>query len=340
MREQLLRSIIYFTGFLALTAFIIVRFTEFPDALKVKDLLRYGDLYRMNYIAHFNELIPKSTGTYSSSSKQAAINDADILIFGDSFLDHDKGRNIPEMISDSLLLKVFFCKTPNILSELNSAGYRKAKRKVLLFEIAERGVAQVFSVEQKVQRQFAFDLNIENPILDRIFIPNANNKYSIILERSIFTHKIHSAICTFRFDLFGYIPTSTPVYTLNPPFLFYEPTVSNKPGGFYYNYSDFEMNAILDSIQQLQHTLSEQYNLELILLVVPNKYTIYHHLINNHTYNNFIPELREKLLEKGIRSINILDDFQQSDKLLYYPTDTHWNQDGIALAFQKIIDSI
>ncbi|NJK95978.1 MAG: hypothetical protein HC905_14620 [Bacteroidales bacterium] len=81
----------------------------------------------------------------------------------------------------------------------------------------------------------------------------------------------------------------------------------------------------------------------MIFLAVPSKYTIYHKLLNNDLYNNFLPRLYKELESRKIPVVKLLDHYQKSDELLYYPTDAHWTQAGLDIALKKtlmVIDSV
>ena len=51
-------------------------------------------------------------------------------------------------------------------------------------------------------------------------------------------------------------------------------------------------------------------------------------------------ELYEGLEERGVRFVELFDAFKNSDTLLYYRTDSHWNQNGIDIAYKETTDYI
>ncbi|MGD2035569.1 MAG: hypothetical protein PVF73_10965, partial [Bacteroidales bacterium] len=82
------------------------------------------------------------------------------------------------------------------------------------------------------------------------------------------------------------------------------------------------------------------YNMELVYLPLPAKYTLYHNIINDDTYNGLLPKIFNGLDDRGVRYVNIYNEFKNSDTLLYYRTDSHWNEKGIEIAYNKLIDYI
>ena len=55
-------------------------------------------------------------------------------------------------------------------------------------------------------------------------------------------------------------------------------------------------------------------------------------------YNNLLPRLHEGLRKRGIVYVDLYSEFNQSKDNLYYRTDTHWNDKGVALTVNKILE--
>ena len=137
----------------------------------------------------------------------------------------------------------------------------------------------------------------------------------------------------------------TPVYSLayETPWLFYYEQTNDEPTSFYYKHSQGEINTICDNIADLAEKLDEKYNMKMVFMPIPSKYTVYHDLLNNDEYNDFLPLLYKGLKERSITVINLYDEYINSDEILYYGTDTHWNRKGLDIAVNKtikVIDSI
>ncbi|HLO59717.1 MAG TPA: hypothetical protein VK179_13300 [Bacteroidales bacterium] len=355
MKEKNLRILVYITGFICLIAFIAIRNFPLMNALlsdkmdrETKDFETYGDLYYSNNINHFKVDLPKRIRKYRLSEKNPAVNDADILTFGDSFFDFSFQKTFPERLSDTLNQKVYsFVTQDPVLSNpfcvLNQASYPLLdKPKIVIFETVERNIPIKFTSTYDIScRRNEFKKSLYNEIHAFIFKPNSEQLYSLLLKRGHFIHNIYSAIVTLRFDWFGYISPMTAKYKMQKdPWLFYEKEFCNEPGGFYYKYSDQELNNIADNIFRLQENLKEKYNLDLIFMPIPNKYSLYHKMINNDQYNNFLPLLYAELDKRGVRYINLYREFSSARDTLYYGTDTHWNKKGLDKALNLMLNEM
>jgi hypothetical protein len=73
---------------------------------------------------------------------------------------------------------------------------------------------------------------------------------------------------------------------------------------------------------------------------MPAKYTVYHGILNDDPYNQFLPRLYSGLEKRGVRYVNVYDAFMNSRDTLYYRTDSHWNQKGIDLAYALTVEYI
>ena len=61
---------------------------------ETREFNKYGDLYYNNYISHFKQDFPAPLRKYRLSEKNPALNEADILTFGDSFFDFSFADNL------------------------------------------------------------------------------------------------------------------------------------------------------------------------------------------------------------------------------------------------------
>jgi hypothetical protein len=182
---------------------------------------------------------------------------------------------------------------------------------------------------------------ITEEIIDKVFPSNSEELYTQLLKRSIFTTKIYEFIATLKFDLFGYVSPNTPVYNIaDKPWLFYERETTDESGGFYHTYSQEEIKTYCNNIAYLKKELEEKYNLEMLFLPIPTKFTIYHNLVTDDEYNNFLPMLFAELNKRNIPYVDVYHDYVSSDKILYYGTDTHWNKKGVDIALQNTVIEI
>ncbi len=357
MSERTLKILIYIAGALCLYAFVAIRFEVlFNGILKENvvegywDKTQYGELYYFSMIRHFREEgLPPAKEKFEHSEKQASIEEAEILVFGDSFFEFSRHKQFAERLSDDFSRKVHYVNNDFPLEYLATHGYQDTTPKMVLFQRVERYIPVAFEDPHTIPGPAP--AGEEPPPLvksliymkDKIFYSSSEQLYDALLKRSYLTTGIYSHLVTLKFDIYGSISGLTPVYHLDDDqsWLFYHDQVNDAKTSFYYRHTGEEMDSICDHMAGLQKKLKEYYNMELIYLPVPAKFTLYHDLVDPDTeYNQFLPRLYEGLNERRVRYVNIFDDFLESDTLLYYRTDSHWNQKGIDIAYRETLEAI
>jgi hypothetical protein len=350
-REKILKWIIYLSGVVCLYIFIAIRFLPLYNILlkeKIKpgywDKTRYGELYYFNFIRHFKEEgLPPAGEKFQEKSNHASLNDADMIVFGDSFFDFSRFKQFPERLADTLNIKVHFHHGDYPLVVFAQNNYHNSKPKILLYERVERYIPMAFENENvadyKVDSRSEFRKKTGD-IKDKIFYQRSEELFDALLKRSIITTDIYSCIATLKFDLFRYISPLTPVYSQgkDKPWVFYHDQTNGTKTSFYYHHSESEMNAYCDNMADLANKLKEEYNIRLIYLPLPAKYTLYHGFVNDDEYNHFLPELYEGLRKRGVEFIEVYEDFKNAGEIIYYRTDSHWNEKGIQMAFNKTME--
>jgi hypothetical protein len=355
MKERNLRITIYITGIICLFAFFAIRIFPLMNFMlsdkmdqETRDFNKYGDLFYSNCINHFKQEFPAPLRKYRLSDKNPDVKEADVLTFGDSFFDFSFQTTFPERLSDTLNQKVYSFVTQdyrqsNPFCILNHGTYQKnVTPKHAIFETIERNIPAKFSdpydfgcVKKEVKH------NLYEKVIGFIFNKDSEKHFALLLKRGYVINYLYSAIVTLRFDLFGYIAPSTAKYSIEKdPWLFYSLEYGSDPGGFYYQYSQKEINTYADNIFHLSKGLKENYNIDLIFMPIPNKYFINHKMINNDLYNGFLPRLYTELDKRGIHYINLYDEFIGSEDTLYYGTDTHWNKKGVDKALNLVLDKM
>lgn len=351
MNEKLLKILIYIAGVVCLYAFIAIRVPPLFNAVLKEKIVpeywentKYGELYYFNLIRQFREKgLPPCSEKYRFSEKHPSLDEADIYLFGDSYLDFTRMKTFPEMLGDTLNQKAFYARYDRPLQYLAEQQFDNNVEKILLYESAERYIPTRFTEphpEIKIAdsrnklRQHVADVR------DFIFLSNTDLLYGTLLSRSILTTGIFSFNATLKFDGFKYITDMTPKYYLEGevPWLFYYDQLNGEPSSFYYKHSQDEINIYCDNIADLATKLYKRHKLKMVFMAIPSKYTIYHTLINNDPYNNFIPRLYAGLEERGIPVIPVYEDFKNSDEVLFYGTDTHWNSKGVSIALDNTIE--
>ncbi len=352
MKGKILKWIIFIWGAISLFAFVSVRFQPlFNAVLKEKivenywDKTKYGELYYFNMIRHFREKgLPPAKQKFEYSAKHASVKNADILTFGDSFFEFSRITQIPERLANDFHKKVHYVNNDQPLDYLEKNNYHDTVPKLVIFERVERYIPVAFEKEQtihpyKIEKK-SETVKVLTYIKDKIFYKKSEELYDAMLKRSYLTTDIYSCIATLKFDLLGKISSLTPAYLKNGnnSWLFYYDQVNDNITSFYYQFSDAQIDSICDHMADLQHKLLKKYNMRLVYLPLPAKYTLYHYLINNDTYNNFLPRLYDGLRKRNVDFVNVYEDFKNSPEILYYHTDSHWNQKGSDMAYNKMIN--
>lgn len=354
MSEKLLKYLIYITGVLCIYAFVAIRFEPLFNAVLKEDVVdgywdktKYGELYYFSMIRHFREKgLPPAKPKFEYSPMQASVDDCDILALGDSFFEFSRHKQFPQKLAEDFAKKVHYVNNDHPLDYLAMKGYHGTKPKLVLFERVERYIPLAFEKPQEIpQNPQVKEEKGFQPLLflqDKLFYDPSEELYDAMLKRSYLTTDLFSLFATLKFDLFGNISSLTPAYKKDGAnsWLFYHDQVNGTKTSFYYPFTDQQIDTICDNMAALEKTLLNDYNMQLLYLPLPAKYTIYHGLINDDAYNEFLPRLYEGLNRRGVKFVRVYEDFMQSDTVLYYHTDSHWNQRGIDIAYKKTIDYI
>jgi hypothetical protein len=355
MNEKILRWLIYFAGVFCLFIFLSVRILPLFNAILSEKYIpeywentKYGELYYMNYIRYFREEgLPPYSIKYRFKDKHPELNEADLILFGDSYFDFSRMTTFPEQLSDSTGESVFYARNSFPLDYLAAKNYSGTEKRYMIYETAERFLTSRFDKPQTLNYEpevkSAAKKTYED-IEEFIFPKEVENNYSMLLSRSYFTTHIYSAIATLKFDWFGQINSQTPVYYLGPdrPWLFGGGWYGDGPDRYSYEYPEEEIDTYCNNIRQLSADLKKNFNIEMIFMIIPSKYTIYHNLLGvpDSAYSGFIPKMYAGLEKRGIPVIKIYDDYmaQRDSKLLYYGTDTHWTEEGLHIALEKALN--
>lgn len=354
MSEKLLKYLIYVLGAVCLYAFIAIRFEVLFNGVLKEDVVegywdktKYGELYYFSMIKHFREEgLPPARRKFEYSEKQASLEDCQILVFGDSFFEFSRHKQFPEKLADDFHKKVHYVNTDFPLDYLAGMGYKDRTPKLVLFERVERFLPLAFEKEQLIPAIKTTDVSASfNPLLyirEKLFYEYSEELYDAMLKRSYLTTDLYSMMATLKFDLYGNISKLTPAYLKDPPnsWLFYHDQVNEERSSFYYQHSEEQMDSICNNMADLSRKLLDTYNMHVVYLPLPGKYTLYHTVLNNDPYNEFLPRLYKGLDQRRVKYVNVLNDFLNSDTLLYYRTDSHWNQRGIDIAYAKTLETL
>lgn len=127
------------------------------------------------------------------------------------------------------------------------------------------------------------------------------------------------------------------------PILFYPPDVAN-----FITNARTGRSVDVSGLRGLAVEL-EKHDLRLVVVLVPDKYTVYQPLLKEddmekHAQELYLNVVEGALKEAGIPVINLVNVFRQKaqeyyqkDLYIYWRDDTHWNAKGIELAAEEIL---
>ena len=355
MQNKIAKWLVFMVGAGCLYIFLAIRIEPlFNVILKEKivpeywENTKYGELYYYNnFIKHFREKnLPPAIPKYRNTKKHPKLNEAEILTFGDSFFDFSRMVTFPERIADTLHKKVYYrrmLEDHRPVIYLKQDNYADTNPKILLYETSERFLAFRFlnrhDTIPPVDNRIKFRKTAA-AVWNWVFIEERELKYNVLLQRNMLTAGLYSDIATLKFDAFNYITESTPIYSLknDEPWLFYMDEVNDDNSSFYYKFTDEEIYQICDNIADVAGVVKRKYNLQFIFMPIPSKYAIYHTMVNNDEYSNFLPRLYEGLDKRGIPVVKLYDKFINSKEILYYGTDNHWNKKGLDIAVSEALE--
>jgi len=361
MRNKILKSFIYFSGFICLYGFLATRFLPLYNLVSTEkevpgywDNTTYGELYYFNNIKHFREDLPGAMPKFQWSEDHPELEEAEILTFGDSFIDWSRHEQISSRLQDALGVPVYTHYGEYPYEYLKKNNYQNGKPKYLVYLRTERWIPITFGQDplyspSKKEKENPNSHPLKKNLAafrDFLFDNRTEELYRALLQRSYITSYFSTLISTWKFELFGYISSLTPKYAITEekPWLFYVDQVNDKSSSFYYQHSESELNEITENIKKLSEHLWKEYKLKFVFVPVPSKFTIYHHLVDpDAEYNEFLPRLYKELDRLEILYVDLYEPFRKSEEYVFYGTDDHWTEHGVSVAKdvlkKKIIES-
>lgn len=346
-KKKRMLYVIYAVGVICLLLFTITKNAYLMDKLTVSGT-PYGNLYKNCRVDVFK--IPmEDTKPPPESYDKTPINRCDIIVIGDSFVSECPGHYYFGVeLSKRLQVPVFQLEIkPDLFYELNRSGISHTDReRLFLFESGESGIIKNFSVipdlkPVKVELKDGDTVQLEDqsPLLKvrkRWFIGTERN-YSYFLKNNIILESLVDRYYSFLFHKFGVISDLTPLYSLDPPMLFESRVLGNQITSFYYPHTDRLINRIADNIKAVSDSLKTLYNVRFIFMGIPDKYTLYHHFINDDPYDNYLPRLNQALSQRGIPIIDLYHPFKDAPVIVFHPSDNHWVSEGVEIALQEAV---
>ena len=344
MRKALL-YIFYGAGLLGLAVFIITK-NEYLMTELTRSMNENGDLYRFARVRQFK--VPFPAEVYPD--EEIGLSNLDsirVFMIGDSFMESCRGHQaLPVELSAALAEPIHVVQAGDSTEYFNplylfkKARITKGPPRIVILERVERYIIDNFSDPMEDDPR----IEPETPApsgwgaFERRWFTGAERNYEVLLTSSSITAPVIELWNTACFTVLGRISEMTPVYSLNPPFLFYEEEVSRvKLNSFYAPHPDSSVEEIADYIAAVRSTLQKRYNTELVFMAIPNSYTIYHKFVNNDIYDNYLPRLEKYLNQRGVRTIDLYERYIDSKEIVYFPTDSHWNALGCEIALHETL---
>ena len=338
-RERRLLYAIYIGGILALLVFFVTKSERLMERLTVGEY-SHGDLYRFAQVKRFKAKLPDDVPARKGQRDPAA---CDVLVSGDSFFEFKYGHApFPEVLEKEMGRSVYFFSTVNQPAFANpfnffkQSGIKADKERIFLLEHTERHLVRYFS--EPLVPEPSRTVSEDGPLKrwQERWITKTEKNYEYFFKHSDLTAPFMEVFSTALFEIFGIISRDTPVYSKKPSFLFFREEVSPlSQGSFYWPHDDALVKRMADNIEKMKNDLRSIYNVKLVFLPVPNKYTIYSGLVNDDPYDDFLPRLTAELEKRGVMTVNIYEKYKNSEEILYYPQDSHWNLKGFSIAMDE-----
>ncbi len=299
-----------------------------------------GDLYRASKLKYFEEIIINYEYVEDTS-----LQNADIILAGDSFFkatsESDTFANLLESemdikVSNILKKNSFILCNPSKLLVENE--YNSIKKKILILETIERG-AYYYGL-----KYYTDELNIrkETEFQRKKNLMFGDKKMKYLFTNNIFLFHINNFVKQLRFTLLKEPISSIGKYSIEQKMLFH-----NDGTEFYEeNKNKKVINKAVDFISQLKANLKEKYNIEMVFMIIPDKFTIYKDFVEDSAeYDEFIPKFQNKLDEAGIMYIDIFSKYveyrrEDDSELLYYRSDTHFTPLGKQIVVDETVKFI
>ncbi|MBT3784903.1 hypothetical protein HOF92_07990 [bacterium] len=314
-------------GLLCVVTLVMVTFYPAEPSGTALNALPHGDLYEFSRVRHFSQKLPAQLEREDIlPTKQR------IYLVGDSFTWIARGhRPFPDSLQRETSLGVHASLR---LQRYNFHDIPQEAKKgdILILQSVERSIPYRFLKSRKV---------LAPPALQRVrdWFQRTEPRLRSLLCKFPLVSELENLRLTFLFDFMGEISPFTPVFQLNPPFLFGQFEVqSQRTGASNWIPSESQLDAIVWNLKTWQQQAKKR-GMRFLFLAVPNKASVYTDLASIQ-YSEFLPLLYKSLQKEGIKVVQLLAPFRESSRILYHGTDTHWNQQGVSLAAKLTASAI
>ncbi len=137
----------------------------------------------------------------------------------------------------------------------------------------------------------------------------------------------------------GVLTIENPGFGLRSEMVFY-----SEPEAYFKLWKESEINRVVFALNQYIEELAKT-STKLIFMPIPNKENIYWRQVKGGIWTNNLKRLVDKANESGIATVDLWSVYnslynKNPDRLLYHTDDTHWNEYGVDVASDKLIEKI
>jgi len=341
-RTRIFYGLYLLVGAFCLAALVVSWMPETAGRFIRQDRYKYGDLYDLSMVSHFK--VPKEEypahlqvpgrPLVVDAPAEHSIVDSEVMFMGDSFFGKYFGGQFESLTGTPVYMHWFDKVYETPVDALEKLHYKRSpKTRYLVYERTERTPALYFY-------KTAADYARPDEKLRKYFIDKMSLEF--LVTRNPVASRLIGIRNTFRFDAFGDISRLCAHYSTDPPMIFLEEVVmSNRV-----KKDDRFIMGIADKLAETDRTLRDKYGLKMLLVLVPNKFTVYGYRYDSYNFNysgleydGFLPRLYAELDKRDVAYIDLYDDFMGHEGgLLYSRTDSHWNGKGMSIAMSRLLE--
>jgi hypothetical protein len=347
-KRRLLLDVIKGLGVLSAVVLLIAKcpYVRVMEAVCV-DNSAYGNASVDAKLRQFKIRLPEPVGSDARFTPPGSTEGYRLFLMGDSFLAYHRGHaSLAQLLSENFpepaKITSGYRSGPVCLFQREVPGARAGGKRIVLLERTEWHLAELAQTEPCPP--------ISNPVgrtrqwAQKFFdmaVSDSEERLRYLLFNSVITAPLIEAWNTELYARFGLLPSSTPIASNSPPYLFSRvETDPDLPSSFYAPHDDALVSAIADNVEKASEKLRSDYGVELIFMPVPSRYTIYHRFARPDRYDDFLPRLYKELSRRRVAYIDLYGPFMSSRESVYFPTDVHWNGRGIAIALEAAVRAV
>lgn len=305
-----------------------------PKSIFESDRKKYGDLYAMS-------LLPKCKAHTDLSKTTVDVIIHDIPRKNNLHILGDCNLAMPYVTADSIFSGIKDLKFYDFRQGDNIIQIDTTETNILLIERTERAMLYFVDtnyitnklsinkkryVEETRAKSFLYYIEIAPKIIGSNW---HNNNINRNIESILFDFnpilKIREWKASFNYFAFG---RTDPKIVMSPDekYQLYAVTVdTNSVNSSFRAISDNNINSVVYALNDAYNYYLSQGFDYVFLSIIPNTATILYP--NLGKLNNIVPRIQNHP-DLEIPVINVYNKFKESDKKLYFNSDTHWNKDG------------